>query len=146
MDFPQGKGIREFNRLYKELDDLYHDLSLKMGLSDSAFIILYAICEMGDGCLQRDICLMSYLSKQTINSSIQKLEQGGYLVLKHGKGRDREIFLTDAGRRLAEEKILPVAQMENLAFEELSPAESRELLRLTGKYVERFRAKAKQIL
>ena len=39
----QGPGIREFNRLYKELDDLYHNLALRQGLSDSASIILYAL-------------------------------------------------------------------------------------------------------
>ena len=52
----QGPGIREFNRLYKELDDLYHNLALRQGLSDSASIILYALYLLGDGCLQRDIC------------------------------------------------------------------------------------------
>ena len=65
----QGPGIREFNRLYKELDDLYHNLALRQGLSDSASIILYALYLLGDGCLQRDICDLSYISKQTINSA-----------------------------------------------------------------------------
>ena len=57
----QGPGIREFNRLYKELDDLYHNLALRQGLSDSASIILYALYLLGDGCLQRDICDLSYI-------------------------------------------------------------------------------------
>ena len=87
----QGPGIREFNRLYKELDDLYHNLALRQGLSDSASIILYALYLLGDGCLQRDICDLSYISKQTINSSIRRLEQDGYLYLQPGRGR--------AGRR-----------------------------------------------
>lgn len=47
----QGPGIREFNRLYKELDGLYHNLALRQGLSDSASIILYALYLLGDGCL-----------------------------------------------------------------------------------------------
>ncbi|MEI3013935.1 MAG: hypothetical protein V8T36_03785 [Ruthenibacterium lactatiformans] len=46
----QGPGIREFNRLYKELDDLYDNLALRQGLSDSASIILYALYLLGDGC------------------------------------------------------------------------------------------------
>lgn len=29
MHMGQGPGIREFNRLYKELDDLYHNLALR---------------------------------------------------------------------------------------------------------------------
>ncbi|MFR1493246.1 MAG: MarR family transcriptional regulator [Eubacterium ventriosum] len=43
-----------------------------MGLSDSAFDILYSIVDLGDGCSQSDICKYSCLSKQTVNSSIKK--------------------------------------------------------------------------
>ena len=72
----QGPGIREFNRLYKELDDLYHNLALRQGLSDSASIILYALYLLGDGCLQRDICDLSYISnKSTIDLRAKPLER-----------------------------------------------------------------------
>ena len=56
MEERQQNDVNEFNRLYKEMDDLYHDIALKLGLSDSALTIFYAICELGDGCLQKDIC------------------------------------------------------------------------------------------
>ena len=75
------------SKLRKELDDLYHNLALRQGLSDSASIILYALYLLGDGCLQRDICDLSYISKQTINSSIRRLEQDGYLYLQPEIGR-----------------------------------------------------------
>ena len=52
MEERQQNDVNEFNRLYKEMDDLYHDIALKLGLSDSALTIFYAICELGDGCLQ----------------------------------------------------------------------------------------------
>ena len=42
--------VREFNRLDKELDDLYHEIALKIGIPDSAFTIFYIICCLGDGC------------------------------------------------------------------------------------------------
>ena len=47
LDGRSGQELREFNRLYKRLDDLYHSLSLKMGMSDSTFMILYTIAELG---------------------------------------------------------------------------------------------------
>ena len=49
----------EFNHLYKELDDLYHEAALNTSLSDSAFDILYGIFMLGDGCLQRDHAFQS---------------------------------------------------------------------------------------
>ena len=62
MEGSQGQELREFNRLYKRLDDLYHSLSLKMGMSDSTFMILYTIAELGDGCSQKEICEQVYVS------------------------------------------------------------------------------------
>ena len=125
----QGPGIREFNRLYKELDDLYHNLAL-----------------LGDGCLQRDICDLSYISKQTINSSIRRLEQDGYLYLQPGRGRDMHICLTPEGRRLVEEKAAPVAAMEERAFSGMPQEDQQALLRLTHAYLARLRAEAGRIL
>lgn len=131
--------IRECNRLYKELDDIYHDIALKAGISDSAFTIFYIINELGDGCLQADICYESFSNKQTINSSIRKLEQEGFLYLKQGNGRNKHIHLTDTGKSFIRERINPVVRMENNAFLTLEADERREFLRLFKKYVENFR-------
>ncbi|WP_347559849.1 MarR family transcriptional regulator [Clostridium sp. AM58-1XD] len=137
--------IREFNRLYKEMDDIFHDIALRIGVSDSAFTIFYIICELGDGCLQKDICYESFANKQTINSSIRKLEQEGYLYLKQGKGRDKHIYLTEMGRQFVQEKIKPVMEIEDQSFLALSPEERSEFLRLYQKYVENFREREKKL-
>ncbi|MEY8339109.1 MarR family transcriptional regulator [Lachnospiraceae bacterium 62-35] len=142
----ERQEMRELNQIYKEMEDLYHDIAIKLGISDSVFDILYDICELGDGCLQKDICRMSFSSKQTINSAIQKLKGDGYLYLKPGKGKDKHIFLTEIGRQFVEENIIPVFQIENLAFHELSHEESQELLRLSGKYLKQFREKVSELL
>ena len=44
--------LKEFNRIYKRTNEIYHDIAFRLGLSDSAFDILYSISELGDGCLQ----------------------------------------------------------------------------------------------
>lgn len=44
----QGHESREFNRMYKEVDELYHEVALKSGLSDTSFLVLFP-CGMGDG-------------------------------------------------------------------------------------------------
>ena len=139
MEERQQNDVNEFNRLYKEMDDLYHDIALKLGLSDSALTIFYAICELGDGCLQKDICSQSFCSKQTINSSIRKLEREGTVYLKRGKGKNMHIYLTVQGREFVVNKVRPAIGMEVQAFLELTPKERGELLRLTGKYLEHFR-------
>lgn len=139
MTVQNEHDVQEINRLYKELNDMYHDISLKIGVSDSAFTILYIICELGDGCLQKDICYESFSNKQTINSSIRKLEQEGYLYLKQGRGRDKNIYLTDFGRQFVQEKIQPVIDMEDGAFLSFTLQERRDFLRLYRKYVDHLR-------
>ena len=48
-------ALSMFNHIYKEFNEIYHEATLKMGLSDSAFDILYSIVDLGDGCSQSDI-------------------------------------------------------------------------------------------
>ena len=121
MLFEQGNELREFNCLYKELDDAYHEVALKAGLSDSSFIILYGIVELGDGCLQIDIARKYSISKQTISSSVRQMEKRGLIVLKKGKGRDMRLFLTSDGQKIIEEKIIPVMEVENSVFSAMTP-------------------------
>ena len=139
MKQEQSREVKEFNRLYKELDDIYHEISVKAGLSDSAFLILYAIADFGSGCLQKDIADNYSISRQTVNSAIKKLESEGYLTLTRGHGRDMHLSLTEAGEALVKEKIYPVFELENCVFEEMPPEERNTLLRLTRKYVALYR-------
>ena len=146
MNFPIKNALKEYTHIYKETNRIYHDIALKLKLSDSAFDILYAVCQLGDGCLQRDICSLSATSKQTINSSIRKLEREGHIILKPGKGRQMHIFLTETGMELAKERIFPVIEIENKVFDSLTEEESRELLRLSRKYIEILEKNAKEFL
>ena len=50
-----SSNLTEYNRMYKEFNQIYHEMAQKMGISNSVFDILYSICELGDGCRQKDI-------------------------------------------------------------------------------------------
>ena len=68
-------------------------------MSDSIFSILYTICELGDGCSQKEICEQLSASKQTINSAIRKLENQGILFMRKGeKGREPLSHLDGEGK------------------------------------------------
>lgn len=142
----QKDALQKFNCLYKELDDTYHKLALRAGLSDSAFCVLYAVATLGDGCLQKDISEYFSLSRQTINTSIKNLQEKGYLTLVRIQGRDKHIHLTPAGQQFVSEKIIPVIEMENAAFDEMLPKEREEFLTLTEKYIHLFQQKIEKFL
>lgn len=146
MEVKQSEELREYNRLYKELENLYYEVSVDAGISSSAFWIMYTIVELGDGCLQKDIAERYSFSPQTISSSVRSLEKKGYITLKHGKGRNMHLILTQKGQEFVHEKIAPLIGIENKVFEYMSLEESRELLRLSRKYNEIFREQVKEIL
>ena len=43
MKIFQEEVLQQFNHFYKELDDLYHEISTATGLSDSAFDVMYVV-------------------------------------------------------------------------------------------------------
>lgn len=146
MEVKQCAELREYNRLYKELENLYYEFSVKVGISDSAFWIMYTIIELGDGCLQKDVAERYSFSRQTISSSVRSLERKGYLTLQRGKGRNMHLILTPLGKELAQEKILPLIEAENRVFENMPMEEIGELLRLTRRYNEIFKEQIKDLL
>lgn len=146
MEEKQKNILKRFNCLYRELDEMYHEIALKTGLSDSAFSILYAMAELGDGCLQTEIARYHSLSVQTVHTSAKNLEKKGYLYFQKGRGREMHLYLTEAGKRLTEEKIRPVLDLENSTFAQMSQRECEQLLHLTETYMELFRKNAAEIL
>ena len=141
----EKERMRLLDRINKALDDIYHEVAVGQALSDSALNVFYSIHVLGDGCLQRDICKISFLSKQTIHSSVCKLCAGGYLRMEAGRGRDMHIHLTPAGRRVTEECVAPLTDAEERALAALSDAEQEALLDLMGKYVETLRRETRPL-
>lgn len=135
----------EFNRLNKAISELYHDICVQIGISDSVFDIFYAISVLGDGCCQKDICNYAFTSKQTIHSAIHKLEREGFITLKSGKGREMHIFLTPKGEHFLEENIAPVIVMENRTCSQMNAKELDTLLLLMKKYFDCLRIQADEL-
>ena len=145
MQEKRNNLLADFNRLYKEEDELYHKVASKMGVPDSVFSIFYLLNDLGEGCMQKDICYAAFVNKQTVNSSVRKMVADGYIYLKQGRGRDKHIFLTEAGKQFVENHIVPVVQKENEAFSALKEEEQKELLRLTNIYIESLRTKLNEL-
>ena len=136
-----SKYLKEYNHIYKEANDIYHEIARKLQLSDSALDIFYTIFEIGDNCLQRDICKASCMPKQTVNSSIRKLQTDSYLTLSPGKGRSMHIHLTASGQKLIQEKLVPLIRIENDAFEDMTVEECEQLIHLNAKYNQALRSR-----
>ena len=75
------KQLSEYNHVYKENTAIYRDLSIRLGLNESTFWILYTLRIEEPPVTQSDMCAILAYPKQTVNSALKKLEQEGLLTL-----------------------------------------------------------------
>lgn len=140
MKITLSNELRHFNALSAEIDNLYHEAASLLGLSDSALYLFYSLAEVGEGIAQHDICTLFGLSRQTIHSCVSALARQGFIELQKGKGRERSIFLTEKGRKLIEERIVPFIALEKAIIDDWSPEDWQMLLTLLRRYRDSFRA------
>ena len=129
------KQLSEYNHVYKENTAIYRDLSIRLGLNESTFWILYTLRVEESPVTQSDMCAILGYPKQTVNSALKKLEQEGLLSLSGGRGRGgKPIRLTEAGIKLAEQTVDFVIEAEQRALLDLSTGEQTRLLTLMRRY------------
>lgn len=123
------------NHRLKENDDWYQQTAKQLGLPDSAFWILYMLYDYRDGVTQSEICSLSCFPKQTINSSLKKLENDGIIKLVQGAdGRSKKIILTAAGHELMKKTIIKVRRTEHEALNRMTDDEKDILISALDKF------------
>lgn len=137
--------IQRFNYLTNEIDAAYHEAALKLGLSDSAMMILYTVCNTGDECPLNDITHLSGIRKQTVNSALRKMESEDVIYLERFSGRKKKVCLTDKGRTLVKDTVLRVIEIENEIFGSWSDEERKIYIELTQKYLTSFIEKIEKL-
>lgn len=137
--------MKRFNYLLGEMDAAYHEISLKLGISDSAMIILYTICDIGDCCLLAQICRLSGLSKQTVNSALRKLEAQGTLYLEKAGPKGKKVCLTEAGKALAERTALRLLRTEDAILASWPRQDVEKYLDLTERFLTSLREEAAKL-
>lgn len=137
--------MKRLNLLLSEIDAAYHDAALKLGLSDSAMLVLYAVCSAGGACPLQEITNQSGVSKQTINSALRKLEGEDVVYLEALRGRAKRVCLTEKGKALAEHTVLRLIAIENTIVGDWTQRERALYLDLTQRYLSAFKAKIKEL-
>lgn len=137
--------IHRINYLTSEMDSIYHQASLRLGISDSVSIILYTIQDKGESCLLSDVYKSSGVSRQTVNSAIRRLEADGVLYLEPYAGRAKKIVLTNKGRDYIRQTVARLLEAEIRAFDGWSEDEIKTHIGLMEKYMESLRRQIHQL-
>lgn len=145
MEHKVSKALKRYNYLFGETGLAYHEISLKLGMSDSAISILYTILENGDRCLLRDICRFTGMNKQTVNSSLRKLERENVLYLEPAGGKNKLVCLTAEGKALAERTAGRVLAIENEIFASWPREDVETYLKLTENFLLALKEQASRL-
>ena len=137
--------IHRINYLLSEVESLYHQSSLKLGITDSVSIVLYSIYVNGNECLLSDIYKKSGTSKQTVNSAIRSLEANNIVYLEQHTGRSKKIVLTDKGQDYVQNTVARLYEAEIRVFDTWPEEEINTYIRLIGKYADCFRQQIEKL-
>lgn len=142
MEFCFNEEIGSFNFLMSKIDVVYHEVALRLGITDSSMLILYALCSNNGECMLGDI--ISGASKQTINSALRKLEADKIIYLETFNGRKKKVYLTEKGKEFVKDTVLRVIKVENDIFSSWSDEERKIYIGLTQWYLRDFKKKVKE--
>ena len=147
METGTEKRYQEFISASKEIDDVYHMLALKFGLSNSAMWILCTMREANRELTQSEIAQEMSMSRQTVNSTIKNLEKQGYLRLEvvSGDRRNKILSFTEEGETFVKRTVDRVLSLEHQVFENLEVEEQEKITQILRKYTRFMREGAEKI-
>lgn len=138
----------ELTQMYKWEDDLYHRYGMFFCLSDPAVWVLYGLYEDTEQVLtQNDLVSAWFYPKQTINYTVRTLVKNGWVKLEQLSvaRNSKAVLLTEEGKRICEEKILPLMQAEEKSLSRMTEEERELLLRLYKKQLSYFEEEIQKI-
>ena len=144
MDSIQDKLIEQF----QNMDNAYEAYAKSKGLSYLSLMVLDEIYALGDGCTQKQISEDTHYPKQSINLVVKAFLEDGIVELRElpENRKNKGITLTDKGRQLCNEVIVPLLRQEEAAMHEMGEKDSAELLRLVELYGSAYCELIKKIL
>ena len=136
---------RRINYLITQTDEVYHTISLRLGMSDSELMVLYALTDSGGERPLSSLSQQTGLSKQTVNSALRRLEADGSICLRMADGKSKIVCLTESGKALAARTAGWLLSAENDIYAGWPEEDLEAYLRLAEKYLIELREKTKEL-
>lgn len=116
-------AIRRMMISINKIDALYEQVQRKSGGKGNTVWVLYALDD-GRPHSQKQIYEEWLIPKTTLNTIVKELEHGGYVKMEpiSGQRRERNIYLTEAGKQYARQVLDSFYQAEEEAFRQVETA------------------------
>ena len=139
MNDDTRKIVSMFKETWHKMDSLYDLYAKSVGLSFTTLIVLELLHNSSDVYTQKDVCERLGLPKQLVNSVMKHLWEQGYVELKEAKDRrNKDIIITDEGKKYIIGILKPLEDLELAAWESFSAEEIISYAKATEKYVKAF--------
>lgn len=117
---------------------LYDEYAKQNGMLMNTLLVVNALFYAKEGMTQRDICVRTFQSKQTVNLIIRNLLSEAYVTLEERKENKREklVQMTDAGRAYCEKVVRHITWAEDTAMSMFSPEEQKQLIDLSRTFTQ----------
>ena len=135
----------EMNVVFENIDVYYHEAAKRMGLSDAEFILLYILVQADGFIPQKRIYQETCKSKSTINSAIKKLENNGIVEIKALDGKSTQVRLTKEGKKLSQNTVVKVIEIENRIYDSWSNEQKELMLYLNKDFLDKFSAEVERL-
>ena len=133
MDQKQCSDFRQINLMTMVIGALYHESSIRLGITDNIALILHFLYDCNDSCPLSDMYKLTGVPKQTINSSLRRLEMADILYLEQTDGRSKRVVLTDKGKLFMHETIGQLRDAEVHALDDWTQEEVDVYIQLITK-------------
>lgn len=142
------QNAAELDRIYNEIDKLYHQFAKACSLSDCAYWMLYALVQNQGTMPLRDLSDLWSYSKQTVNSALKSLETKELVAISYAEGsrKNKDVALTTTGKHFCDQYITPALHAELRAFSALTSDERLQLMSLTRRYTNALAKEIKETL
>ena len=140
----QDKLIEQF----QNMDNAYEAYARSKGLTYLSLMVLDVVYALGNGCTQKQISEDTHYPKQSINLVVKDFLEDGIVELRElpENRKNKGITLTDKGRQLCDDVIVPLLRQEEAVMLEMGEKDTAELLRLVELYGNAYCGLIKKIL
>ncbi len=137
--------IQRFTSIMGEISSLYHEAAFRLRRSDSTMSVLYTLLCCDGRCNISEICQLSGMRKQTLNTALRRLEAEGLICLEQHGGKMKTVHLTETGLSAAKETAGTLLEIEQEILSSWTQDEVKLSLNLAERYTSQFRQLVKEL-
>ena len=135
----------EYATLLSSIYHIYHETSLRMGLSDAEHIILYVICTRGNTCDKGELYKKSGLTRMALSNAMNKLQNAGIITVVRNSDKSVTATLSEKGKELADNTVRKMLDIEEEILSGWEESDGRRFMELSSIYLSELKEKVQDL-